>query len=1520
MSEITNTATIRVVADASGVEAGLRPAVEAARRTEQAVAQVGSGAATSARSVETAQRSIIGSIERTTAAMQAGGRQTAAYYELMARQRGVDPNVLSPYLSALRAVEQAQVRTGTSAAQVANAMRMVPAQLTDVATQLAGGQSPFLVLLQQGGQLRDSFGSIPATIRGVGASLLGLVNPYAVAAAAAGALAIAYNEGSKEADAYNRAIIMSGNAAGTSRNQLADYAGEISKTVGTQAEAAQALAALTATGQVGSENMKQFGLVAVEVQKYIGRSVNDTVKDFAELGKSPLEASLKLSESYHYLTSAVYEQIKALQDQGKNDDAAEVAQKAYAAAFEERANRMKENLGTIERAWMDAKDSAAKAWDVFLGVGRKKTPQQELAEVRAQIALAQQGTAVGGGERNDAAEMTRAKAASKLAALQRRESELQWQVEKDDWDRRQAEISEKLRQAGIEWDKIMDKTLSKEELRQKEIKEARQKGEDAGASDADIAKAVNKINQKYSELNNVTLAQLENARNLEKEKMAGQLADLDAQYKLQLISQDTYYAKKRDMQLREIDLELPIMRKQAEIAGGKEDQSAREKALGDLQVLMERRKNIIKDGANAIQLADAERQKSIDDVVTGWDRTITAQREAVAQELLLFGQSDQARKVYVEQMKIELEMRKNIDERKGKSNAYTAAEIADYRRRTDARKAAVAEVVNEQAAMAAANQLLRDNQRFSADYIADADLRAKRIMQIDAEQWQYLINNTAEGSEARKKLIEQFDVWMANRQMQPVLDRWKGVIENLDNNFQEGFRDMLTNGQNVWSSFAKSIGNTLKTSLADALYQTFLKKYVVQIVASLAGAISGPAVASALTGQSPATGIAGGASSAISIAQAASSLYKAVNGGFEAMGNTVADAIQAGMYQTGMTSQIASNGAFASTVGQTVPYVAAAVASYYASKAVSGGYKIEGIGTLLNYGGILGGVANRVFGMKEKEVTNTGIKGTLSDAGTFAQSFADWSQKGGLLRKNRSGTADTPFSSDMLAALTNGFSQLKAVSSSFASSLGVDVSSIDTYTKTFKIDLGKDGKLEDGITKLMTDVGNELATKLVPNIAQFAKTGESASSTLERLSGDFSATTQTAQLLGKTAEEAFGSAGIASAAARERLVQLAGSTSSLTSMASTYAQNFLTERERLVPVTKAVDAAMSQLGLSWVTTREQFKQVVNSLDLTTEAGAKEFTSLMQLADAFSQVHAASDALSKTEAQIATERSSLQDQYDQLTMTSTQLLDKQRAALDSSNQSLFDQVQAAQKVKTAQDAAKTSLGNFATQMKSFASTAAGLNSSLSLGSLSTLTPEQQYAEARRQFESTRQKAAAGDATAQGNLQSIEQTFLQLSQKINGGDANYSSDLATVMRTNDELVRWATQSVDVAQASLDALNDSSATLTDISATLSKIAQGVQYMPAALADAPGNAKAVAQLDYSVIGASNTIALVDEIKALREEVKGLRAEALKRTGDLIKANEATAQQAADKVVDGVHNAMIDSAWASSNSTRNLS
>jgi hypothetical protein len=119
MTDIVNNATIMVTADASGVEAGLRPAIDAAQNAERAIAGIGGGSQSSAR----AQQSLIRAIERTTIQMQAGSRAGSQYYEILARRRGVDPAVLEPYLRQLRELEEAQRQAGSSAEDAGAAIK-----------------------------------------------------------------------------------------------------------------------------------------------------------------------------------------------------------------------------------------------------------------------------------------------------------------------------------------------------------------------------------------------------------------------------------------------------------------------------------------------------------------------------------------------------------------------------------------------------------------------------------------------------------------------------------------------------------------------------------------------------------------------------------------------------------------------------------------------------------------------------------------------------------------------------------------------------------------------------------------------------------------------------------------------------------------------------------------------------------------------------------------------------------------------------------------------------------------------------------------------------------------------------------------------------------------------------------------------------------------------------------------------------------------------------------------------------
>src|SRR5690606_25098006 len=116
---------------------------------------------------------------------------------------------------------------GMSAKQTAAALRGVPAQLTDIFVSLQGGQRPMTVLIQQGGQLKDMFGGIVPAARALGSTLLGMINPITVAAAAAGTLFMAYRQGAAEMEAFNSAITISGGIAGVTSGQLAEMATNI---------------------------------------------------------------------------------------------------------------------------------------------------------------------------------------------------------------------------------------------------------------------------------------------------------------------------------------------------------------------------------------------------------------------------------------------------------------------------------------------------------------------------------------------------------------------------------------------------------------------------------------------------------------------------------------------------------------------------------------------------------------------------------------------------------------------------------------------------------------------------------------------------------------------------------------------------------------------------------------------------------------------------------------------------------------------------------------------------------------------------------------------------------------------------------------------------------------------------------------------------------------------------------------------------------------------------------------------
>lgn len=273
---------------------------------------------------------------------------------------------------------------GITAGQYQQAMRQLPMQITDITTSLASGMPVWLVAVQQGGQIRDSFGGWA----NAGRALVSTINPLTLAiasvTAAVGATVIAAVQGAAETYEYEKAIALTGNSAGVTSDQLAAMARQIDGISGTQRQAAAALAEVTAAGKFTADQIQLIATTAVVMENSIGRAVSATVDEFKRLAEEPAEASAKLNEQYNYLTLAVYEQIAALEAQGDQAGAAQVAMEALAEAMQSRAADIAGNLGLVESAWQAVKNVAAEAWDAMLDIGRADTLEDKLAEVARQ--------------------------------------------------------------------------------------------------------------------------------------------------------------------------------------------------------------------------------------------------------------------------------------------------------------------------------------------------------------------------------------------------------------------------------------------------------------------------------------------------------------------------------------------------------------------------------------------------------------------------------------------------------------------------------------------------------------------------------------------------------------------------------------------------------------------------------------------------------------------------------------------------------------------------------------------------------------------------------------------------------------------------------------------------------------------------------------------------------------------------------------------------------------------------------
>lgn len=299
----------------------------------------------------------------------------------------------------------------------------------------------------------------------------------------------------------------------------------------------------------------------------------------------------------------------------------------------------------------------------------------------------------------------------------------------------------------------------------------------------------------------------------------------------------------------------------------------------------------------------------------------------------------------------------------------------------------------------------------------------------------------------------------------------------------------------------------------------------------------------------------------------------------------------------------------------------------------------------------------------------------------------------------------------------------------------------------------KADEISSTLEAVFSKLGDDMAGAVIPGLTSLQKAGEGLFETLMRVARQYQVIDTTLSSVGMT----FGAVGLSSLAARERLVDLFGSLDDFVDQVSFYSENFLTEAERLAPVQAALTKELARLGITGLDTRDEFKALVQGLDVSTAAGAELFAALMAIAPAF--------------AAITEETQAIADQRDRLSTA----YERESGALADTKARFQDLFK--------------SLGSFRTSLYS--------------GPSAALSPEEQYRASKAEFERVAGLATQGNEQALGDLQNVSQAYLDASRDYYASSAGYFADLEAVRSAVTAAEGIAGAQVDVAQQQLDAL---------------------------------------------------------------------------------------------------------------------
>lgn len=333
-------------------------------RNKRALTEEGRAAIEESRNKEKAAKSgaaFLASLEEQASAI---GRTKTELLEMKAAQLGVSAQA-APFIQQLKAQEKQMGLAGLTAGQYSQAMRMLPAQITDVVTSLASGMPIWLVAIQQGGQIKDSFGGISNTFK----VLMSYLTPARIliggVVSTVAALAKAGYDAYDSQRTLQKALIMTGGYAGSSATEIKSLVDEIagSAAVATSGQILEVATAVAKTGKFTKDELKTITKATADWVATTGESSEKVIGYFEKIAKDPIKGLAELNESFNFLDKGQLTYIATLEKTKGKIEAVEYATELFAKMMKDRSDEIAESATPLEKMWIDIKQWASEAWE-----------------------------------------------------------------------------------------------------------------------------------------------------------------------------------------------------------------------------------------------------------------------------------------------------------------------------------------------------------------------------------------------------------------------------------------------------------------------------------------------------------------------------------------------------------------------------------------------------------------------------------------------------------------------------------------------------------------------------------------------------------------------------------------------------------------------------------------------------------------------------------------------------------------------------------------------------------------------------------------------------------------------------------------------------------------------------------------------------------------------------------------------------------------------------------------------------